>query len=51
MMKSCSEQKMEFEKFIFFFIEFLRSSFGRIFVLHTNWLVYMIRGFIERYFL
>ena len=38
-MKSCSvfhtEQKMEFEKFNYFFIEFLRSSFGRIKVMPT----------------
>ena len=34
MMKSCSvfhtEQKMEFEKFNCFFVDFLRSSFGGI---------------------
>ena len=39
MMKSCSvfhtEQKMELEKFNCFFIEFLRSSFGRIKVMPT----------------
>ena len=39
MMKSCSvfhtEQKMEFEKFNCFFVDFLRSSFGRIKVMST----------------
>ena len=39
MMKSCSvfhiEQKMEFEKFNCFFIDFLRYSFGRIKVIST----------------
>ena len=38
-MKSCSvfhiEQKMEFEKFNYFFIDFLRYSFGRIKVFST----------------
>ena len=54
MMKSCSvfhtERKMEFEKFNCFFVGFFKSSFGRINV-HINWLVYMIGGFTERYFL
>ena len=39
MMKSCSvghiEQKMEFEKFNYIFIDFLRYSFGRIKVIST----------------
>ena len=39
MKKSCSvfhtEQKIEFEKFVCFFIGFLRSSFGRIKVMLT----------------
>ena len=38
-MKRCSvfdiEQKMEFEKFNSFFIDFLRDSFGRIKVIST----------------
>ena len=38
-MNSCSvfhiEQKMEFEKFNCFFVDFLRSSFGRIKVMST----------------
>ena len=38
-MKSCkvfhTEQKMEFEKFNFFFVGILRSSFGRIKVMST----------------
>ena len=39
MMKRCSgfhiEQKMEFEKFNRFFIDFLRNSFGKIKVIST----------------
>ena len=39
MMKSCSvfyiEQKVEFEKFNCFFIDFIRQSFGRIKVIST----------------
>ena len=39
MIKSCSvfliEQKMGFEKFHCFFVDFLRSSFGRIKVMST----------------
>ena len=39
MMKSCSvfhrEEKMKFEKFNYFFVDFLGSSFGRIKVILT----------------
>ena len=40
MMKNCSvfhaEQKMEFEKFNYFFVDFLRSSLRRIKVMSTE---------------